>query len=319
MRISSPSLLQGISRASIAAVCSAVLLLMPVSVHAIAISPSVTEVSGQRGEVLSETIQIINTNTTDQTYYLDTLKFKASEDGGSPQFISSSEDHEGLPEWIKLETSTVIVPALSSAEINYEIRIPSGADSGGHYAAITVSLTPADLIASNGAIVEAKTASLILLEVAGENIMKAELLDFLDEQNGGFQSLLGGRFTYRVQNQGNVHLNLVGTITFKDLFGREVKQVDANELGSRVLPLSTRSYEVEVSTSTLSWFETVGEQMSTFALGPISVELELAYDDTEETLSGSLTQFLFPWQLLVTVLALVFIFLLVYRLGKKRR
>jgi hypothetical protein len=300
-------------------VCSVVLILIPVSVQAIAITPSVTEVVGERGEVISETITIINIKTTDQTYYLDTLKFEASEDGGSPRFISGTEGYEGLSEWIELETRSITVPALSRAEVAYNIRIPSVVESGGYYAAITVSTAPAEIIATNGAIIDARTAGLLLLEVTGENVKKAVLLDFIDTEAERFKSFIGGQFSYRIQNQGNVHITPVGTITFKDFFGRTLKQVDANKDGARVLPSSTRSFTVAVLSTSETWLEVIQDQMRLFVLGPITIDLEVMYDDSGVILSQSTSQFFFPWQLFLFLSVFVSLFFLVYSIGKKRR
>jgi hypothetical protein len=287
------------------------------SVSAAAVSPSVIEIDGSRGSVVSSLITIINKDAMEQVYYLSTLKFTAKDEGGSPQFISKDEDHQGLPEWIAFNSTAVTVPAQSSGEVPFNIYIPSDALSGGHYAAITISSAPEDIIATNGAIIDAKTAVLVLLSVEGETNESAALLDF-DDDVSAMRGLLGGEFEYRIQNQGNVHVNPKGEIVFNDFFGRRLLSVDANEGEGRVLPGSTRTYSVNVQSQAEGWFETISEQMRVFAIGPVSVELELVYGADSASLRDRLTIILFPWQLLISLLILLAIVWVSHRSGRKR-
>ena len=286
-------------------------------VSAAAVSPSVVELEGIKGAAVSSVVTIVNMDVVAQTYYLDTIEFSAKEDGGSPLFISKDDNSDGFLRWIQFGSDSVTVPANSSGEVPFTVHVPSDALSGGHYAAITISSAPEDIIATNGAIVDAKTAVLLLLSVAGETVQDAALLDFADFTDR-IRSKLSGEFEYRIQNQGNVHLQPQGTLVFRDLFGRNLKSVDANEGEGRVLPGSTRSYEIEVDSLVDGWIQTISEQMKVFAIGPVTAELELSYGSGEVKLVDKTTFFLLPWQLLVSLSALFALLFIVYRLGKRK-
>lgn len=317
MRTLSLSLHQGISSALLyIGVCLAVLLLNPNATYATTLSPALQELEAQRGQTVEASVSVLNTSTADQTYYLDVMNFRASEDGDSPVFIPNDEDASGLVEWIQLASSSVTVPAGSSGDVLFSIVIPNDVASGGYYGALTVSNAPSDVIATNGAIVEAKTASLVLLTVLGETNRQAALLDF-GQDDSSLRGFLQGEFSYRVQNQGNVHVLPKGTITFTDLFGRVIDQVDANETESRVLPGTTRRYTVSVDSRVQGWLQTISQQMRVFAFGPVTATLELDYG--ESVLTAETSFILIPWQLLLSVVGLLAVLWGAFMIGRKQR
>ncbi len=251
---------------SILTYCFAAFVLMAGTAQAASLAPSLQEFEASRGEVVEASVKVINTEAAEQIYYMGTLKFKASDEASSPEFIPYDEDHKGLPEWISFPVMEIRVPARSSVDVPFKITVPLDAVSGGHYAAVTVSSAPSEIVATNGAIVESKTASLVLLSVKGETRISAVLVDFTSKMFGNVVSSFNGTYQYRVQNQGNVHIQPQGTIRFTDVLGRNLLTVDANEAQSRVLPASTRTFLVEIR-----------DRRALFALGPMKAELRLGY------------------------------------------
>ena len=53
-------------------------------------------------------------------------------------------------------------------------------------------------------------------------------------------------FNIRVSNSGNVHIRPLGGITIKNMFGKEVANVDFNSGFASILPNSIRKFSVEV-------------------------------------------------------------------------
>jgi len=279
---------------------------------AFAVAPSTLEIFGNRGETIQQKFSLVNTKDNDQTFYLDVLKFTASDESGSPKFISYEEDHSGLPDWLSFNNKAITVPGRSWAEINFAIAIPKDIASGGYYAAVTVSESPSEVVASNGATIQAKTAVLLFLTVKGETVEQAGLLDFsLSPKNWTDQ--MTGKFYYRLQNQGNVHLVPAGTITFKDIFGRTITTVDANPATSRALPNTTRLFEGTFGNKQTGFFSTLKNEISTLAVGPISANLEATYGSDNQKIEATTTFWLVPWQLLLTIVGLVLILLIVSR------
>jgi len=297
--------------------CAGILLLTPLVSFGASISPSLIELEGTQEELLESSITIINADSADQTYYLDTIMFTANDETGSPQFISKDQEYSGLATWIEFSSDVVTVPAGSKGEVPFEVFVPDTADAGGYYAAITVSNAPEDVVATNGAIIEAKTAVLILLSIEGDTTVAAELLDFTQTEFAS-RSLVEGTYQYRIQNQGDVHILPTGSILLKDMFGRTLASVDANQAEGRVLPGTTRTYNVEIESSAQGWLETISAQMQSMAIGPISAVLSLEYGE-EQTLNAQIDTFwIIPWQLLSTLIGILVLLMLAYRVGRRK-
>ncbi len=297
-----------------------VAFLVPSAVLSASVLPSVLELEGDRSDLVSSSITIINPNDTDQTYFVDTMGFQADEDGQSPTFFEEEDEAQVLANWIRFNESQVVIPAHSQAEVPFEIFIPDSAQNSGHYAAITVSSAPYDVVASNGAIIEAKTAVLVLLSVGGvEMNAQAAILDLVEVGGKSMKSLPEGEFEFRVQNQGNVHVMPQGTLLLKDVFGRVLSSANINENEGRVLPGSTRTYSVSIESGVSGWLQTISEQMRLFSLGPVTAQLELEYAGNQR-LSIELSAFtLVPWQLLSTLLGALVVLIGVFALGRRKR
>lgn len=260
------------------------LMLAPLKTRAASLSPSVIELSASRGETVEAVVTVINTSVTEQIYFAGVMRFEPSEDGSSPVFLQDEVGSGEWPNWIVLAFSEFRVPANSKAELPFKVVVPSDVQSGGYYGAVTVSQAPSDIVADNGAMIEAKTAALVLLTVEGETVEKVEVLELVGS----------GPFVYRMQNQGNVHVTPVGMVTVKDMFGRTVASYDANPGGARVLPGTTRTYETQQS-----------DQNSWFTIGPMRAQLEVTYGRSEQTATAQTEFWYVPWKALVAVLVVL--------------
>ncbi len=281
-------------------VCAVAALWMPLRAHAFAVTPALLELSGARGETVKSAITVINDTAAPRTYYLQAIKFVPREDSGAPTFIPYETDHEGLPEWVKFESRAVAVPAGSKAEVPITIAIPNDAASGGQYGAIVVSDTPSDVVATNGAAINANIAVLVFLTVEGETIEKAALLDFTSPEQGSVLAAVAGSFRYRLQNQGNVHVTPTGTVTVRDLFGRTIAAADANSGRNKVLPGVTRTFEGVFGRPTAGLWDTLKVQFAAFAIGPMTATLELDSVGSDP-ITSRFGFWVFPWQMLSVI------------------
>jgi hypothetical protein len=296
---------------------AAVFLALPMAALAFGVSPGTVELSGERGEVVDATFTLVNESTQDKTFYLSDMAFAPRDETGAPEFLP--EEKEGLVNWIAIDPS-VAVPARSKAEIPFKVAIPADALSGGQYAAILVSESPADVVATNGASVQARTAILLFLTVEGETSESLALLSYDLQAPGSFVSSADGiKFQYAVQNQGNVHVAPQGRIVVRDLFGRIISTADANPDHGRVLPHTTRTFKGAFeSQGDLGFFATAGRQLRTMAFGPATVSLELTYGASETQLSDSRTTWLVPIELLILLITSAAALLLLAK-GLRRR
>jgi hypothetical protein len=281
------------------------ILWLPMPTHAFSVSPAIIELSGERGEVIETQFRVINTGANEKEFYLSSMKFTPREEGGKPEFIPTEVDQSGLPEWIAFPSRKIVVPANSFLEVPVHIAIPTDVSSGGHYASFIVSEAPYEVVETNGASFNAKTAILIFLTVKGNTIQRASLLDFDTSVERRVLDRVFGDYTYRVQNQGNIHITPTASVSLTNIFGREILRVNANPTGGRVLPDSTRSFEgVFGSQNVDGFFGAIQDQLSFFALGPVTLTFEMDYG-TETVSTESMRFWTIPWQLLLSFLVVV--------------
>lgn len=295
---------------------SVALLLIPFSMNAATVSPATLDLQASKGETISSTFTVINTSAAEQKYFLDTLGFKPHDESGTPQFLEKDKS-SAFTKWIQFSSEQITVPARSKVDVPFEIIVPSDVAAGNQEVAITISSAPSDIVATNGAIIEAKTALLVFLTIKGETIKQAALLDFIDSVGSNARSELSGNFSYRIQNQGNVYAIPVGTIQFKDLFGRVLLKMDANEMKGRILPGSTRKFEVRVDVKQNGLLDQIKNQMQTFAIGPITSELSIELGDGFEPIYAQTTFWYVPYQMIGAILFDLLCLFLLYHLFSK--
>jgi hypothetical protein len=291
-------------------ICAAVLLWIPHRALAFAVAPGIMEISGKRGDTIERTIAVINNSTAEQTYYLGALKFVPGEGSGSPEFIPFEVDHSGLPEWLVFPVKEVAIPPRTKVDVPFQVVIPQGAASGSYFAAVTVSTAPHEIVETNGASIEAKTAVLLFLTVEGETVEKLALLDFTSEADGRIVSDLSVPYQYRLQNQGNVFVKPEASVRLTDIFGRTVLVADGNPDQGRVLPESTRTFEGETASRPDGFVETVRSQLGTLTIGPVTATLTVRYADEE--LAETFSFWVIPWQLIICAVVLTILLKLIW-------
>ncbi len=280
--------------------------------QAATVSPATVDLIANRGESINQEMIIHNSSDQTRIYSLSTIKFESSEEPGVPKFIPYEEDHTGLAEWIKFPERTVEVDPGQTATLALTIAVPSDIEAGGYYAAVLVS----EAGEAGNVSVEAKIAVLFFLTVEGENSYKAEILEF---ETKGWTNRLPVDFSFRMQNQGNVHLIPIGQIVVRDFFGTPVAGIPVNEELSRVLPMSTREFTAswirnEVTKS--GFFEEMNNEWINFGLGRYKATLELKLDNGE-TVQADSVFWIFPWQLALLAFVILNILIAVTVLRKK--
>lgn len=299
----------------IASICAITFLLSPLIGRAAALSPSIVEISSVRGGEIDSSFTILNTSASEQVYFLDLLGFSPTDETGTPQFAPITESDQ-LAHWIKFPSKEIFVPAQSKVVVPFTVSAPDDVPSGGYYVAITVATAPTDVVSTNGAIIEAKTAILVFFTIEGETIESLQLLDFTVEPNKG--ALPFGTYTFRAQNQGNVHVIPQGEVLLKGFFGNTIAVVNANQAQGRVLPKSTRTFDVVYELGDLSFIERASYQLGHLAIGPMTAELRLTYGEEGVLVSGA-TFWSTPWELISILFGGFLLLVILFRKRKKRR
>lgn len=274
----------------------------PFFAQAFSVAPGILDVEVVPGQSSDQKLTLTNEADQSKTLFLRTSDFTVREEDNRPSFGSNLAD--GASRWIRLPASPVMMPAHTKQEIQVSVAVPAGTKPGGYYAAVFVSDAPSEVVASAGnSSVQATIAALLFVSVNGRGLEKIALVDFT--QNGPIWSDgLWNTYQYRLQNQGDIHVVPQGTVTVRDLFGRPIAVGDANPLGLRVMPASSRVFDgALIGKRPNGFFEIVRAQAQWFALGPITVNLDLKPGLTPQLpIHAEIDLWVIPWQLMLCVI-----------------
>ncbi len=278
--------------------------------HALTISPARIEVAGDPGTVVGGEFALINEQATPQTFYASYENFTAQGETGTPSF---SSEKVGLASWLSTNPTQITLDPGRAVKIPYAISIPASAEPGGYFAAIFWSTTPPSTDSAQVSI-GAKIGMLILLRVNGDIAESGGITQFDRNGHGFFYTSLPVSLRYKFRNDGSDRVEPKGSIVIRDTVFIKAATLNANAVTGNILPGSVRQFTVEwlkhkAPQPVQGFFNAVSYQWQNFALGLYSAHLKLAYGTQGLTSSKSVWFFVFPWQLvvcIVAVLAIVF-------------
>lgn len=288
------------------------------SADALIASPARIEIEADPGEKINSKLTLINDEEVAKTFYFSAENFEAQEETGNPKFVSSSDD---LATWIEAPSQITLDPKEKKI-IPFAVNVPKDAGVGGHFAAIFWSTNPPQTTEGGQVAIGGKVGLLVFLKVRGDIIEKGEVVEFNPLTGKKLYTSLPVDFYYRFENSGNDRTKPAGELAIKNTFGKTVETIPANEKQGSVLPESVRKFFVswgredavdvaaEFEKGTLypeqSFFEAVKAQISPFALGRYTADINLQYGLEKKNAQSRFVFYVIPWQLLLLIL-LVFI------------
>jgi hypothetical protein len=267
--------------------------------EALTVSPVRIELSLDPGQAYQGEYTLVNDSDAQRVYYNSFENFESQGETGVPVFVASNT---GLASWLEGPALITLDPGERKT-ISYTLRVPADADAGGYFSVIFWSNNPPEADAVSN--VAAKIGILMLLRVNGEIEESGGLLEFVTDSKKSFYTALPIPLQYRFANDGGDRLQPRGVVEVKNMLGREVV-FDANPTLGNVLPNTIRRYE-------LAWGEGESEpgfwgalrsQWGDFHVGPYRLKLDVVYASDQQRTDEVLKLFVFPWQLLVTILML---------------
>lgn len=228
-----------------------------VAAHAIGVQPLRTELSIAPGATKVATLEVVNPDNYDLAVRPQLLIYEKNDEQGFPvQLQLEAGDTRDFRPWVTFQPNEFTLKAGEKRSVTATVRVPAGTTPGGRYAAIVYDPIVND---PNAVVAKTRVASLLLIEVEGQQIRRSKLLSF-GMQGETIESDKGAVFAIDVENQGNVHLRPRGTITITDTAtGKQLRNIarykdpltgadiiaDAipvNILGGNVLPGSRRVF-----------------------------------------------------------------------------
>jgi hypothetical protein len=295
--------------------CFGILLIFSLKVLALTISPAKIALSANPGETIEFRMSVRNDLDKSATFY-STIENLTVKGGEEPVFLPADF---GLPTWIEVQKEITLGPK-ERVEIPVLIRVPKDAPPGGHYAAIFWQTAPPDRKEPGIGIVT-KVGALILLEVSGEVVEKAEVLSFGAEKK--FFTHLPVNFSFDLKNEGNVHIIPEGRVYIKNLFGKTVTSLNVNPGGFYALPQTTRrfftqSFEPKGGMPKIEgkgFFTELKREISGFALGYYRANLNLEYGKGKKVIEANFGFWVLPIRVLSLSLLILAIILLILTKG----
>lgn len=274
---------------------------------ALTISPPLIKNNINRGESWGSFVKVVNNNKENISVYTYVFDFKSGPEGGV-EFLQDNfeEDDDAdsespflLSKWIEITKEPILLKAHESKEIPFVIKVPEGAEPGGHYAAILVGTKPNGSLDGSGLNVSSLLSSLIMVKVGGEIIEKSDIREFSVSKNIYSEPKVD--FMVRFENLGNVHVQPRGEIKVYDFWGKEKGSVPINHNSGfgHVLPGSVRSWD-------FSW---EGEK-KVLEMGRYRASLILSYgEDGAKTVYYNLNFWIIYWKFLISFILGVSLFI----------
>lgn len=298
--MSSNSLTYSIARASLGAVAVVALSLSGAhQAKAVSISPLVFELSANPGDALQNAIRVSNDQDYPVGVSVEIQDFSARGESGQVSLTGTNETTNfSLAQWVTASPADFTLDPRESKTVTFSIVVPPGAEPGGHYASVLVSISGGD-VQGGGVGVAQKLGTLLLLNVGGS--IKEEMI--IEEFTVPEYSEYGPvPLVLRLKNSGTIHLKPRGFISIRNIFGNEVEKISIPQ--NNVLPGSIRRIE-------MSWG-------SKYQLGRYDAVLTAVYGSTNEPITALARFWIIPWKLITVVgVGILIIILFLYSIRKR--
>lgn len=263
---------------------------------------------------------------------LRVIDFTFTDDGGTPKLMLDADAAQttwSLKPFLSLPETVTISPN-SSKTIDMSVKIPADHGAGSYYSAILYS-TGAPEGGNVG--LSASGVTLVFTSIPGQVNEDLKLQKFgayslaTPSKKADYVFITGEEpqnIAYTLKNNGNVTEAPVGSITLKDMFGKEQTINNVNPSGSLALIGQTRTFSACIKLQTqnvnLGGTSTRSNICTSPGLWPgrYTVALDLFYgqngNSTQEIVKNTSFWYLPTWFIIVTIIVLLIVTYIVWRL-----
>ncbi len=308
-----------------------------VSSAALSITPKKNYVI-KPGKSVKDTLVIRNLdNTAPLELTLRVVDFTFTDDGGTPKLMLDKDAPQttwSLKPFMTVPKTVTVAPS-SSKTVNMKVAIPAGHGAGSYYSAIVYSSGSGE---GGNVGLSASGVTLAFVTIPGKvhEDLQLEKLGAYKEATPGspadfmfITTDMPEMIAYRLKNNGNVTEAPVGSITLKDMFGRERSIDDINPNRSLALIGQSRTFtsciklkEIEVKLNEQKTKTTECDDPGLWP-GRYTVTLDAFYgqngNNTQELVKTASFWYLPWWFILVVTVVILAIALFVWRTVHKIR
>ena len=260
------------------------------SALAVTVGPPKLEYRTDPGSVISGIIVLSNEGETPQIFYPAFEKF--IEVNGEKKFLPA--EPTTLAGWFKLPENVALGPK-GQKQVSFVIDVPKNAPPGGHFAVMwwgTGSPTSKEVA------IVTRAGILVYLQVSGKVNEAGKLTSFFSENNQFIFVGLPQNFEVKFKNVGNTYLKPQGDIIIKNIFGTKNITFGVNEGGLIILPDAESNLRISKHFNE-----------TPFALGFYKAEINLRWGEKPESIQKNIWFFVFPWQYVLAVIAILTVLL----------
>lgn len=233
----------------------AVLVLAPMcafaqsSAMSVSVTPPLVQLTIGPGETWSSSLKVVNNNQFTATYFATVVDFSAQGENGIASLApvmhaTTTPNSYSLASWMELASSSVVVPAGTSAEVPFSVHVPQDAEPGGHYAAVLIGSDPGGVHLQGPTMrIASYVSSLIFVKVRGDTTEQGRVREF--RTTASRYDAPSADFVLRFENTGNTHVQPQGDIVIYNMWGKKRGELQVNNDSGNfgnVLPHSTRAF-----------------------------------------------------------------------------
>jgi len=179
----------------------------------ISVSPVKIEPVLDKGSTYTAEIRIVNTAKQKARLSLSVKDFSKTDDGGYRFYAPGSRSATfSAANWIRLPNGKEMLDPGGKVNIPLTIEVPKNAEAGTHYAMCFVSAEPVfetEAVKRSYVIGIARIGCLVLVTVKGKTVRKSDVTFTVNRFNVS-QTI---PFSIRFRNKGNVHRDVIGSVT----------------------------------------------------------------------------------------------------------
>lgn len=271
-------------------------------------------------------------NTQSLQLNLKVIDFTYTDNGGTPKLFLGADLPQttwSLKPFLTIPES-VTIPPNSTKSVDMSVAIPAGHGAGSYYSAIIYSTGAPD---GGNVGLSASGVTLVFTSIPGKVNEDLQLKKFgaynptADGDPKGYMFFTTDEpqvIAYTLENKGNVTESPVGTITVKDIFGREQIIDNINPAGSLALIGQTRTFNscIKLKSQDVNFKGTASEANTCASPGlwpgVYTASLDLYYgqngNNTQEITKTAVFWYMPWWFIILTLLVLLVITYFVWRI-----
>ena len=268
------------------------------------ISPPLIEKPAPKGQTVTFNIRVRNVTKGTVVTHAQVNDFVANGEEGQAKVLTSGEPSPySFITWVQ-PIPDLTLSAGEAKTTTVTIDVPSNASPGGHYGVIRFTGS-AQSASGTSVSLSASVGTLVLLNVPGKQNISASLTSFYTAKNGKQTSTFEyGPVTFveRIQNNGNVHIQPIGTVRVTDTLGHQVAVLSVNPTSGNILPNSTRRFQQILNTKHL--------------FGHYKAEANITYNG--QNLNKTISFWVIPYKMILIVIGVIIIIIALIRANTKR-